>query len=215
VSTSIPLVQNARWMAPPPGPPPCWYAVHTRSHFEKKLAADLAAKRMETYLPVFEELHQWKDRRKRVQVPIFPGYVFAWFSDCSRTRLEIHRSPGAVRILSQGERPEPIPEDEIESIRRLLAARVYCFPHPFLREGDWVRVTRGPLRDLQGLLVRVKNQTRLVISIALLSQSVATEIDRGNVELARPTSRSRKVPSASDLFRQRALERMKAGENVA
>jgi len=75
---------------------------------------------------------------------------------------------------------------EIEGIRRLLAADVPCLVHPFLREGTWVRVKRGPLRDLEGLLVRFKNKTRLMLSITLLSQSVTTEIDSGDVEVVRP-----------------------------
>jgi transcription antitermination factor NusG len=101
-------------------------------------------------------------------------------------RLEVLRTAGSVRILGQGDRIEPVPEAEIESIRRLLKARVPCFAHPFLKEGAWVRVKSGPLRDVEGLLVRLKSKTRLVLSVALLSQSVATEIDVADVEVLRP-----------------------------
>ena len=170
---------------------PFWYAVYTRSNFEKKVAAELAAKRIEHYLPLVEQVHQWKDRKKVVEAPVFPGYVFARFVDTNRARLDVLRSSGSVRILGQAERIEPIPEMEIESIRRVLKANVPCFAHPFLREGAWVRVKRGPLKDIEGLLVRVKSRTRLVLSVTLLSQSVATEIDIMDVEVLRPAKRTR------------------------
>ena len=162
-----------------------WYAVYTRSNFEKRIAADLCARRIEAFLPLVEELHQWKDRRKRVQVPVFPGYVFTRFADSARARLEILRATGAVRILGPEGRIEPIPDLEIEGIRRLLRANVPYFTHPFLREGAWVRVRQGALKDVEGLLVRVKNKTRLVLSISMLSQSVATEVDIRDVEVIR------------------------------
>lgn len=166
-----------------------WYAVYTRSNFEKRVAKELGLKLIESYLPVVEQLHQWKDRKKMVEVPVFPGYVFARFRDSNATRLDLLRTPGTVRILGQGDQIEPVPEVEIESIQRLLKADVSCFVHPFLREGAWVRVKRGALKDVEGLLVRVKSKTRLVLSISLLSQSVATEIDISDVEVIRPVSK--------------------------
>jgi transcription antitermination factor NusG len=177
-------------MARPTAPVPGWYAIYTRSHFEKRVAADLTAKHIQNYLPVVEQVHQWKDRKKLIEVPVFPSYVFARFRDSNKTRLEVLRVAGAVRILGHGESIEPIPDWEIESIRRLLRANVRCFAHPFLREGAWVRVKRGALKDLEGLLVRVKSKTRLVLSVSLLSQSVATEIDISDVEVIRPGSRT-------------------------
>lgn len=167
---------------------PRWYALYTRSNFEKRVSCELASKHVENYLPVVEQVHQWKDRRKRVEVPVFPGYVFVRLRDSHSTRLEVLRTAGSVRILGQGDRIEPVPEAEIESIRRLLKARVPCFAHPFLKEGAWVRVKSGPLRDVEGLLVRMKSKTRLVLSVALLSQSVATEIDVADVEVLRPAN---------------------------
>jgi transcription antitermination factor NusG len=150
------------------------------------VAKELESKRVESYLPVIQQLHQWKDRKKAVEVPIFPGYVFARFRDTDRTRLEVLRTAGAVRILGQGDQIEPVPDVELQSIRKLLKADVSCFSHPFLREGAWVRVKRGPLKEMEGLLVRVKSKTRLVLSVSLLSQSVATEIDMSDVEVLKP-----------------------------
>ena len=167
---------------------PHWFAVYTRSNFEKKVACELEARRVDSYLPLVEQVHQWKDRRKVVEMPVFPGYVFARFADEPWSRLNVLRALGVVRILGQGESIEPVPDGEVESIRRLLEAHVPCFAHPFLREGAWVRVKRGPLKDVEGLLVRVKSKTRLVLSVALLSQSVATEIDILDVEVLRPAA---------------------------
>ncbi len=168
---------------------PRWYAVYTRSNFEKQVAAELTAKEIEHFLPLVDELHQWKDRRKLVHLPVFPGYVFARFGDTARARLQVLNTAGTVRILGSDGKIEPIPDLEIEAIRRLLKANVPYFAHPFLREGAWVRVKRGALKNVEGLLVRVKNKTRLVLSVSLLSQSVATEIDIRNVEVIRAAPR--------------------------
>jgi len=175
---------SSDWVIPQAGDPR-WYAVHTRSNFEKRIASELLAKKIENYLPLIREVHQWKDRKKLVELPVFPGYVFVRFADSSKKRLEILKTAGTVRILGQGERIEAVPDPEIESIQHLLKSNVPCFAHPFLREGAWVRVKRGPLKDLEGLLVRMKSNTRLVLSVTLLSQSVATEIDVSDVEVLR------------------------------
>jgi transcription antitermination factor NusG len=171
-------------LVPPlPASAPSWFAIYTRSNFEKRVAAELTASHLEYYLPQIQELHQWTDRKKLVEVPLFPGYVFARFADCSRSRSEILRIAGTVRILGHGGLIEPVPDSEIDGIRRLLRANVPYLIHPFLREGALVRVKRGPLKDLEGSLVRVKNKTRLLLSLTLLSQSVSTEIDVDDVEV--------------------------------
>lgn len=166
----------------PAGRTPQWFALHTRSNFEVRVAGELSEKGVEAYLPAFEEMHRWKDRLKRISVPVFPGYVFARFPDLPAVRLEIVKARGVVRILGSGADIEAVPENEIEAVQRILNAKLPCLAHPFLREGERVIVRRGVLRGLEGILLRVKNQTRLVVSVALLSQSVATEIDASAVE---------------------------------
>ena len=165
---------------------PRWYAVHTRSNFEQRVAAELAAKGLESFLPATQEIHNWKDRKKLVEIPVFPGYVFARFPDSGAARVQVLRTSGAVRILGTSTAIEPVPEVEIESIRQLLRSTVPFFAHPFLREGALVRVRRGPLQGVEGLLLRVKNQGRLVLSVQMLAQSVATEVDIDAVEVLRP-----------------------------
>lgn len=166
-----------------------WYAIHTRSNYEQRIRAELTRKGVESYLPVFREVHQWKDRKKIVEVPVFRSYVFARFRDTSDARLAVLRCDGAVRILGAQDSITPIPEEEIEALQSMLTkAASRCLAHPLLQEGAWVRVKRGPLKDLEGLLLRVKSQTRLVVSITLLSQSVSTEVDAGDVELLRTSA---------------------------
>ena len=170
-----------------------WYAVHTHSNCEKRVVTELSQRGMESYLPVFREVHRWKDRKKVVESPLFPGYVFVRLIDSSPSRLAVLKIEGAVRILGQGDRIEPVADDEIEGLK-LLTANACCHAHPLLREGAWVRVKRGALKNLEGLLVRVKNQTRLVLSITLLSQSVSTEIDASDVEILRsPGAPTRRI----------------------
>jgi transcription antitermination factor NusG len=166
---------------------PSWYAVHVRSNFEKKVAGELAAKGLESYLPSVTEVHNWKDRKKVIDVPLFPGYVFTRFCDTPASRLAVLRTAGTARILGCQDSIEAIPDYEIESIQRLLWANVPLLIHPLLQEGSVVRILRGPLRDLEGLLVRIKNQARLVLSVELLSRSVSTEVNVRDVVVVRPT----------------------------
>ena len=165
-----------------------WYAVRTRSNCETKARLILTGKGIETYLPTFGEVHQWKDRKKLVEQPLFPGYLFARMVDCREARLSVLSSDGVASILGRGETMEPVPEKEIEAVRRLLGSNTLCQAHPLLQEGAWVRVRRGSLKNVEGLLVRLKNQTRLVLSITLLSQSVSIEIDASDVQFLRSTS---------------------------
>ncbi len=175
---------------------PEWYAVHTRSNFERRVSLELASKGIEVYLPTIAEDHQWKDRNKRVEVPIFSGYVFTRFADSAMTRLNVLQTVGVVRILGWDGAIVAIPDSEISSVRRLVASDRVLIRQPFLREGARVRVRRGPLRGVEGLLVRVKNQDRLVVSIELFSQSVATEIDVVDLDMIRPATISKRVASS-------------------
>jgi transcription antitermination factor NusG len=162
-----------------------WYVGYTRSNYEQRVVMELSARNFETYLPVYRELHRWKDRKKMIERPLFPGYVFVHMADSAPSRLAILKIEGVVRILGQGGRIEAVAEEEIEALRRLLKTTGRCLVHPLLREGAWVRVKRGALEGLEGLLVAVKNRTRLVLSVTLLSQSVSTEIDASDVEFLR------------------------------
>lgn len=166
--------------------PGYWYAVHTRSNYEKKVASQLGQRGIVNYLPVWKEVHGWTDRQKVVEVPLFRGYIFARFEDSGRSRLNILQTPGVARIVGTCGGIEPIPDAEIAAIQQLLTSGLKCAPHPFLREGDWVRVISGPLEGVEGLFLRRKSPTRLLISVSLISQSVAAEIEAGDVEVVEP-----------------------------
>lgn len=161
-----------------------WYALHTRSKYEQRVAQELVLRGVRPYLPTFIEVHQWKDRTKTVEVPVFPGYLFAQFEPTNSSRLNVLKADGVVRILGSGDQPTPIPEDEILALQTMLRrARGRCCAHPLLREGAHVRVKRGPLKNMEGLLTRISNQTRFVVSITLMSRSVSAEVDARDVEL--------------------------------
>jgi transcription antitermination factor NusG len=157
--------------------------VQIRSNFESCVAKEFQAKGFESYCPVFQELHRWADRKKMIDRPVFPGYVFVRIEATPQTSLSILQSKGVVRVLGTGGHPEPIPDSEIQPIRRMLEQGSQVMGYPFLQKGARVRVRRGALKGVEGVLVRMKNQARLVLSVSLLSQSIAAEVDVQNVEV--------------------------------
>lgn len=158
---------------------PHWYAVRTRSRHEKLVRDRLAAQGIEHLLPTVFRLSQWKDRKKEIEVPLFSGYCFARFS--WPDHLAVQTVSGVVGLVGGGQRPEPIPDAEIDAIKTLMASDLPYDAHPYLREGMTVEVKRGPLEGVQGILVRKAKRHRLVISIHLIQQAAAVEIDDADV----------------------------------
>lgn len=152
-----------------------WCAVYTRHQHEKTVAEVLQVKGFEVFLPLYESIRRWKDRKKLLSIPLFPGYVFV--RGAIEQRLPVLTTPGVHMILSRGERVATIPEEEIEAIRRTIAGQFRIEPHPFLHCGERVRVIRGSLEGVEGVLTRKKNLCRLVLSVQMVAQSVAVEID--------------------------------------
>ncbi|HET7214144.1 MAG TPA: UpxY family transcription antiterminator [Terriglobia bacterium] len=173
----------------------CWYAVHTRHQHEKLVARTLANKGYEVFLPLYTEVRQWRDRTKRLELPLFSCYVFLR-GDLDR-RLAIVATPGVHGMVATAGRLAEIPEEEIQAVRSVVENRVNVEPHPFLKCGDLVRVKSGALRGLEGFLVRKKGQTRLVVSVSLLERSVAAEVDARTVERI-AGSQSGPVPLIAD-----------------
>ncbi len=157
-----------------------WHALYTRYQHERMVQQILTEKGFETFLPLYEARHRWKDRMKQVSVPLFPSYVF--IRGGLERRLDIVTTTGFHSIVSEGERPGVVTQNEIDAMRQLVETRLRVEPHPFLKVGDRVRVKSGPLEGFEGILVRKKNQYRLVLSVELLQQSVATEVDAYQVE---------------------------------
>lgn len=159
---------------------PEWYAVYTNARHEKRVQDYLRGRMVECYLPLYESVRRWQDRQKRIELPLFPGYVFVKVV-CSE-RLQVLTSPSVVQIVSVAGRPAPIREDEIEALRQGLSKVSRFEPHPFLKIGRRVRVRRGLLSGMEGILLRRKDGFRLVLSIELIMRSVATEVDEADVE---------------------------------
>jgi transcription antitermination factor NusG len=159
-----------------------WYALYTSSRHEKRVAQLLNARDVSCYLPLYSTVRQWQDRRKEVELPLFPGYVFVQIS--LRSRLQVLTVPGVVQIVSFDGRPSPVSDTEIDALRSGFSKRARFRPHPYLKVGSHVRVRRGPLEGMQGILVRRKDSFRLVLSVDLIMRSVAVEVDEADVEAA-------------------------------
>jgi len=157
-----------------------WCAVYTRHQHEKTIGEMLKAKGFEIFLPLYESTRRWKDRNKVLSLPLFPCYVFV--RGAHERRLPVLTTPGVHMIISRGERVATVPEEEIEAIRRTIEGPFRVEPHPFLRCGERVRVVRGSLEGVEGILTRKKNLFRLVLSVDMLAQSVSVEIDAMDVE---------------------------------
>lgn len=158
-----------------------WYAVHTRPRHEKVVAEQLVRRDIECFLPLREVLSRWKDRRKMVQFPLFPGYLFV-HAEIRKSRLDILKVDSVVRILGFNGKAEPVPTEQIEAVKKLVYSTLPYDPFPHLAVGDRVRIVKGPLRGLVGILVEKKNRYRFVLNIDLIQQSVSCEIDACDVE---------------------------------
>jgi len=157
-----------------------WYALRTKSHHEKLVRDRLASRGIEPLLPTIAKLSQWKDRRKEIVVPLFPGYCFVRF--VWSARLVVQKTLGVVDIVGSGNRPEPIPDEEIEALKTLMVSTLHYDSAPYLREGTMVEVSKGPLQGVRGRLIRKEKHCRLVISIHLIQQAVSVEMSASLVE---------------------------------
>lgn len=157
-----------------------WWALYTRHQHEKTVATLLSAKGFEVFLPLYESTRRWKDRNKIITLPLFPCYVFV--RGGLDRRLQVVTTPGVHMVLSRGENVAIIPEAEIQAIQMAVEGPFRIEPHPFLKCGERVRVIRGSLEGVEGILVRKKNLYRLVLSVDMMAQSVAIEIDATDVE---------------------------------
>lgn len=162
------------------GPVFPWFALRVKSRFEKKTTLHLEGLGLEPFNPLYRSRRRWSDRIKQVELPLFPGYVFCRFDP--NDRLPVLQTPGVVSIVGFAGRPAPVDEEEIAAIQAIVRSSSPALPWPFLREGQRVRLVRGALRGLEGILLEVKSECRLVVSVTLLQRSVAVEIDRDDIE---------------------------------
>jgi len=160
-----------------------WYAVHVRSRHEFQVHDRLKLKGVETFLPTVDRLRRWKDRKKMVTFPLFPGYLFVHITRSPSDILSVLKVKGVVRLLSTrpGE-PEPVPDEQIHSLMRLVESKEELDPYPYLKEGQRVRIRRGPLAGVEGILVEKLGKHMLVLSVDVLRQGVALKINAYDVE---------------------------------
>jgi len=175
------ITQPGETIAGPGARPSEWYALYTRSRFEKKLLTELNDRRIEVFLPMREVLSRWKDRRKRIWIPLFPGYIFVYQVDTPENRHRVLNIPGAVRFVGFEGHATPVPTEQVEAVRRFLEAKLSVDPYPYMTVGRRVEVTAGPLRGIQGKLVKKKSRFRFVIQVDLIRQAVSVEIDASDV----------------------------------
>ena len=157
-----------------------WYAVYVRPSHEAQVSKRFDVREIESYLPQYQVEHRWKNRcTKKLDLPLFPGYIFAHVSRAERVRvLEV---PSVLFVVGTAGRPTPLPDCDIDALRAGLAAR-NAQPHPFLKVGEHARIRRGALAGMEGVVLRSKNNLRVVISLDLIMKSVAVEVDWDELE---------------------------------
>ncbi len=160
---------------------PRWYVAYTCANHEKRVVEQLEQRAVESFLPVYETVRRWKDRRVRLQLPLFPGYVFVRIA--LRDRLRVVQIPSVVRLVGFNSLPTALPDEEVETLRNGLVRQLRVEPHPYLTVGRRVRIKSGPLAGLEGILARKRGNFRVVLSIDLIMKSMAVDVDAADIEL--------------------------------
>lgn len=150
-----------------------------RSNYERVAGAHLQQRGYEQFVPCYKVEKRWSDRKKLMDQFLFPGYVFCRFNP--NDRLPILTVPGVVDVVGFGKSPEPIPDSEIERVRRLVESGLLVAPHPYVQVGQAVLIEKGPLSGVEGILVELRGKARLVVSVNLLQRSVSAEVDRQSI----------------------------------
>ena len=171
-----------------------WYAAYTSSRHEKTVAEHLRQREVECFLPLYETVRRWNNGRHRVQLPLFPSYVFVRME--MRNKLRVLQVPGLVQLVTFQGSPAALPDTEIATLRGALAAGVSAQPYRYLREGSKVEICRGPLQGMRGILLRHQGQFRVVLSVEMIMRSIVVEVDASDV-VAVDRKDLRLVPVAS------------------
>jgi transcription antitermination factor NusG len=165
---------------------PHWYASSTCANHEKRVVQQLRLRSIPYFLPVYESVRTWKDRRKRLELPLFPGYIFVRIP--VKERLRVLELASVVRLVGFGGLPCALPDAEIEALHNIPPCRLRAEPYGYPAVGRPVRITRGPLQGMEGTLVRRKGSVRLVLSIDMIRQSASVEVDITDVEPLRQSA---------------------------
>jgi transcription antitermination factor NusG len=171
-----------------------WFALRVRSNYERVAAIHLRDRGFEEFSPMYRTERQWSDRKKQIDLPLFPGYVFCRLNP--EDRLPVLTIPGTVGLVEFGNGPSAVPDQQIESVRRMMGSGLLVAPWPFLEVGQTVIIERGPLTGVEGILQEIKKTFRLVVSIPMLQRSVSAEVDRSWIRPLGPSSRIQRVPES-------------------
>jgi len=175
-----------------------WFAAYTSSHHEKRVALHFAERQIESFLPLYATCHRWKNRcEMNLELPLFPNYVFVHIDP--RERVRVLEVPGVQSLIGFGRTLAPLPHFEIEALRSGIGQRK-IEPHPYLVIGERVRIQAGPMTGLEGVLVRKKNNFRVVIALDAIMQSVAVEVAADDLEAA--ANYTGRVPPPSEVSSQ-------------
>jgi transcription antitermination factor NusG len=161
---------------------PAWYAIQTRARHEKRIGNELQERGIDAFVPTLPQSHQWSDRTKVVEVPLFSCYVFVNLVASSAQRQEVFKTPGVFRFVCVSGKPAPIPDSQIESIKTVLANKLPISTCGFIRIGQRVRMRGGAMDGVEGILKSSKGGNKLVISVDLLQQSVEVAVEGYAIE---------------------------------
>lgn len=160
-----------------------WYAAYTSANHEKRVSEQLGLREVESFLPLYQSVRRWKDRIVKLEMALFPGYVFVRIA--LRDRLQVLEIPGLARLVGFRGTPAALPTEEIEALRNSLKNGLRAQPHPYLSAGRRVRVHSGPLAGMTGILMRRKIGSRFVVSVDLIQRSIGVEVDEADLEAVR------------------------------
>jgi|ERR1700682_5326563 transcription antitermination factor NusG len=160
-----------------------WYAVQTVARHEKRVATQFQEKRICTFLPLLQQVHRWSDRRSIVEVPLFGCYAFVRIVQDVEERLKVLRTPGVLGFVGSERQGTPIPDEQVESLRKAISQKVPYLPHPFIASGTRVRIRGGALDGVQGILLRQGGNQSLIVSVELLHRSVSIRVQGYDIEL--------------------------------
>ena len=155
---------------------PRWYALRTRGRCEKRVAAQLRERGFQAFLPLYSEVRRWSDRRKVLDVPLFPGYTFLRTFVSAEIRSLVLRTAGVMNFVGSPGYPLAIPDREVEDVQLLLARRVPFRAHAFLNVGTRVRIRGGALDGIEGILVAKSSDSSLIVSVELIRRSIALRV---------------------------------------
>lgn len=159
-----------------------WFAIQTYPRHEKRVASRLTFTRIINYLPLFTRVNCWSDRQKKVDLPLFPRYAFVQINPSAEARVRVLQIPGVMGFVGCSRQMVPVPHEQIENIRTVLANRIALDPYPFLKVGQRVRIRGGALNGIEGILVRRNGMHRLIISVDTLERSLSLSIEGLEVE---------------------------------